>query len=33
MIDRGGRAETTEVLSKREIARAILDQIEGLLAR
>jgi phosphopantothenoylcysteine decarboxylase / phosphopantothenate---cysteine ligase len=33
MIDRGGRAETTEVLSKREIARAILDKIEGLLAR
>jgi phosphopantothenoylcysteine decarboxylase/phosphopantothenate--cysteine ligase len=33
MIDRGGRAETTVVLSKREIARAILDKIEGLLAR
>ncbi len=33
MIDRGGRAAATGILSKREIARAILDKIEGLLAR
>ncbi len=33
MIDRAGRAEATGILSKREIAKVILDTIEGLLAK
>ena len=33
MIDRRGRASATETLSKREIAKAILDKVEELLAR
>ena len=33
MIDRRGRASTTEILSKREIARAVLDKVEERLAR
>jgi len=33
MIDRRGGASATETLSKREIAKAILDKVEDLLAR